>query len=142
MRKAQLWSTDVLIGVAIFIGVIALFYASLSLTSSTDYPVLRDEAQIATHRLLKPDSPIHVTTPENDFNISRLGQLSELGYGGLRDQLGIRGDYCVYLEDNQGRIIPIPLQGDPNTKTTGIGNPALNVSGTPCGEVMSNPPPP
>lgn len=139
MRKAQLWSTDVLIGVAIFMGVIALFYASLSLTASTDYPILKDEAQIATHRLLKSDSPIHVTTDENELNMTRLGELAAMDYGALRDKLGIRGEYCLYLEDSQGRIIPISTQGQ---KRSGIGNPALNVSGTLCSEDMAVPPPP
>ncbi|MEK6963907.1 MAG: hypothetical protein AABX70_05755 [Nanoarchaeota archaeon] len=139
MRKAQLWSTDVLIGVAIFMGVIVLFYASLSLTANTDYPILKEEAQVATHRLIKLDSPIHVTTAENELNLSKLGDLAAMDYSTLRDKLGIRGEYCIYLEDSHGRIIPIPSQGQ---KKAGVGNPLLNVSGTLCGEDMVIPPAP
>ena len=75
MRKGQLWSTDVLIGVAIFIGVIALFYVSLRLNSTSDYPVLKEEAQVATNRLLKPDSVINVLTANKELNQSRLREL-------------------------------------------------------------------
>ncbi len=62
-----------------------------------------------------------------------------MDYGTLRDKLGVRGEYCIYLEDSHNRIIPIPTQGQ---KKSGIGNPLLNVSGTPCGEDMTSPPPP
>ncbi|HLD04108.1 MAG TPA: hypothetical protein VJG90_00155 [Candidatus Nanoarchaeia archaeon] len=135
----QLWSTDVLIGVAIFIGVIALFYISLSLNSTSDYPMLKEEAQMATNRLLKPDSATNILTSTNELNQTRLSELGEMDYSALRDKLGIRGEYCLYLEDSRGRIIPISTDSG---KKSGIGNPALNVSGTLCGDYMAIPPPP
>jgi len=128
MRKGQLWSTDVLIGVTIFVGVIALFYASLTLTSKSDFPMLKNDAKMATIRLFEPDSAITVMDADNELNMTRLSELAAMDYDTLRDRLGIRGEYCIYLEDRFGRLVPVRNQ-------SGIGK-DLNISDTICGDTI------
>ncbi|NJL43926.1 MAG: hypothetical protein HC945_01210 [Nitrosarchaeum sp.] len=55
-----------------------------------------------------------------------LEELAEEDYGNLRTRLGIEEDYCILVEDAQGRVIPI-------NGHLGIGDGDLVIAGVPCG---------
>jgi len=123
--KGQVWSTDVIIGIVIFISVIALFYSLLSDKGEDKEALLKANAERVLLKL-STDPELKVIEEGNEINITKLGDLTNLDYEELKKKLGVQGDVCLYLEDENGRVVPI------NGKT-GIGSPKLNISGKPCG---------
>ena len=53
-------------------------------------------------------------------------------YESLKEELGIRGDFCIFYEDVEGNIILIENR-------TGIGHSAVLIDGYECGEDIFSP---
>jgi len=126
MDKGQMWSVDVIIGIVIFISILTVFYTTLAGSSGDVTKALQKNADTVLTKFTQ-DPDLKVITPGNVLNNSKLVELSNLPYQELKAQLGIAGDFCIYLEDENGRIIPI---GGKN----GLGSSDINISGTPCGD--------
>jgi hypothetical protein len=72
----------------------------------------------------------------NTINTSKLKKLYfEENYSEIKKQLGFNGDFCIVLEDTNGRIIVVD---NGTTEMYGFGDSALNISGNPCGQLIGN----
>ena len=126
MYRGQVWSVDVIIGVVIFISILTVFYAILSESGEDVNALLRANADTVIIRFTQ-DPDLRVLEGNNKLNLSRLELVGNHSYERLKEKLGIQGEFCIYLEDEFGRLVTIGNK-------TGIGNPQLNISGTPCGQ--------
>lgn len=131
MDRAQVWSIDVLLAVVIFISIILIFYVTIN---SKQGPKLKSLEQDAAN--LKSELEKH---PELSFldadeiNYTKLQNFSDevsTNYSEVKEKLGIRGEFCIFYEDEQGNLVLVDNR-------TGIGSGDVNISGTPCGQKVS-----
>ena len=123
--KGQMWSVDVIIGIVIFVSIITVFYTTLSGGSSEVKNALRSNAETVVVKFSQ-DPNLRIIDENNILNNDKLANLSAMGYDELKRQLGIEGDFCIYIEDENGRVVPIGSQYS-------IGKGDVNIGGNPCG---------
>jgi len=127
MKKSQSWSIDIILGVVVFMAAFFVFYALLNADQSSKAGNLKEEASTIIKQVTSGDSLVRVIDG-NDVNVSRLNELKNLSYEELKRRLKIEGDFCIYFEDENGKIILI------NNSYRGIGAATINLSGAPCSQ--------
>ncbi|MEM4260658.1 MAG: hypothetical protein QXG00_05470 [Candidatus Woesearchaeota archaeon] len=134
-RKAQTWSTDLILGVVVFVLIIAVIYTIITQKPQTKPTELQQEAMLIGTRLdynSNYDS-LYTVIQDGEINNQRLERLPininfETGtYEQAKKDFGISKDFCIYLEDENGRLILI------NNSYVGVGNPNLLINNVPCG---------
>ena len=125
-RKAQSWSVDIMLGVILFMGAIFLFYAILNSDENANAANLKDDASTVI-KAVSSDKSLGIID-DNQINISKAGQLKNISYEELKQRLRVGGDFCIYMEDENGNIVLI------NDSYRGIGAPSINISGAPCSQ--------
>jgi len=125
-QKSQAWSMDIMLATIIFVGTIFFFFLVLNNTQDSKMEELkRDSAQI-TDSLFSKDNSLGILD-DDEVNESKLEDLLRQNYTELKQQIGVKNDFCIYLEDEDGNIIFI------NSSFTGVGSDLINVSDIPCG---------
>lgn len=125
MNKAQSWSFDVTLGVIIFLTAFISIFTLINYQQESNAGNVQAESSYLLSQIKAENSPLRIVQ-DNSINESGLGELASLSYGELKSKAGAKNDFCIYLEDANGNIIPI-------NSSMGIGSPDINVSGTPCG---------
>ena len=132
-KQGQTWSMDLIIAVVIFIAVVAAFYAFLSSSTDEDSVVaLQDTAKTAGRRLNCDVQTGDGTCVINkgSVNSTQLEALSGIDYVDLKDELGIQDEFCIYIKDLDGNLIPIGAR-------SGVGSSTLILSdGIRCNEIV------
>ena len=123
--KSQSWSIDIILAVVLFMGAFILFYVLLSNNPNAKAKTLKEEAFVVIKEVSSKDANIRIID-NNEVNISRLGHLKNLTYDELKSILRIDSDFCIFFEDENGRIILI------NNSYTGTGSSNINLSNVPC----------
>ena len=124
--KAQTWSIDVILGVILFLSAFFIFYSLLNQNfNKTDS--LKQEASSVIKEVSSGDSLIRIVD-NNELNITRIGMLKNISYDELKFKFRIEGDFCIYIEDEEGNLVLI------NNSYRSIGSPMINVSGVPCSQ--------
>ncbi len=130
MERGQVWSVDVLLAVVIFISVILVFYVTMTSKQKEGLGDLESEA-----------SDLRVALEQNrDFGFIQSDEVDDDkfqaftgnttdNYEALKNQLGIKGEFCVFLEDSDGRIVFIDNK-------PGVGNSSILIDGYPCGQTI------
>mgnify|MGYP001572098912 CR=1 FL=1 len=126
-QKSQTFSMDIILAVIVFAVAAAVFYSLLSGGPSTKAGPLKEEASIVIKQVASEESPLSVIINET-ISTDKLNELKSLSYDELKRRFRIEGDFCIFLEDEEGNIILI----DNNYK--GIGSPNIDLSGTPCSQ--------
>ena len=119
MKNAQSWSIDLIIGVIIFMLVIAIFYALLSSKHSSVVPGLDDDARLVTAKLSGNDISSLGLIKDGIVNQERYDELCDMPYDELKAELGVENDFCIYFEDADGNVLPC---GSSSPQRAGIGN--------------------
>ena len=126
-KKSQSWSIDVALGVIIFM---AAFFISFSLINSNDdakVDSLKKESLAIIKQVTSEDSPLKVVQ-NNEIDSQKLDDLKGMTYVDLKRKLRADKDFCIYMEDDNGNIIPM------NGNYLGIGSPDIDLAGTPCSQ--------
>lgn len=113
MRRAQSWSIDVIIGVIIFMMIVAIFYAFLGAQSQASVEDLKADADTTSEKI---SGDLGILS-NGEFDQRALEELCNRPYSEVKALLGIENDVCIFLEDENGNIIPCGT----NNKS-GIGN--------------------
>ena len=131
MKKAQTFSTDAVVAVAMFItAVIMLFYLSGPVAENRQSERLQSEAEKLPKVLGSGQNISAVFIEGSKIDDQKLRKAVNLSYANLKDLLGMDSDFCIYLEDENGNIVP--MEGK-----VGIGSPLANLSGRSCNETVS-----
>ncbi len=132
MKKAQTWSTDAIVAVTMFvISAIVLFYLSGPAAENRQSERLQSEAEKLPATLSSQQNLSSVFIQGSKINEQKLREAINTSYDNLRSLLGINSDFCIYLEDENGNIVPIGGK-------VGIGSPLANISsGKGCNETIS-----
>ncbi|MBI2449633.1 hypothetical protein HYV49_05035 [Candidatus Pacearchaeota archaeon] len=119
MKKAQVWSLDIIVGVTIFIIAIIIFYIytiNLSDEAESSSDDLNIDADFISSNILSEGSPrnwnkTNVLIPGivtdnkiNETKLVALAQLSKDNYDKSRQLLGTKYDYFVFLENKDGLV--------------------------------------
>ncbi len=111
-KQGQTWSLDLIIGVVVLMLVIVILYSILS-TEQDEEQALRREADIIYARLETETTDIGTTnlTVGHSIDRMRLEDIYNMSYNELKSLLGIRGDFCIVIVDDDNRIIPVEQEG-------------------------------
>ena len=134
MGRGQAWSLDLVFGVLIFMLSLGVIYALLMSRDKDNSTPLRIESEVIATKLAS-DPTLAVAT-DNQLNIGKLSTMTGMDYNSLRSQLGVKNEFCIYLEDDQGNLVYI-INGTNKYTGIGAGSDELNISGTPCGQVCT-----
>jgi len=131
MSKGQSWSMDLVIAVVIFGFIAVIFYSLVLIQSKPSVEDLQREAQ-GINTKLEGTIPGCGTIIEGQTVTPQLLQcLFSQNYTQLKQQLGIKANFCLYVEDSNGKLY---IVNNGTSNLTGFGDPELVVSGTPCGQ--------
>lgn len=127
MQKAQSWSLDIALGVIIFVAAFFVFYTMLKPNDEVKASNLKDDASIIIKEVGSEGSLLRIVD-KNEVNLSKVSVLKNITYDELKRAFRIEGEFCIYLEDEEGNIVLI------NNSYKGVGSPNINISGTPCSQ--------
>ena len=132
----QSWSFDIILAFVVFILIIAIFYAMINANTKTSQPeTLQREASVIANSLdnatgIKSSLSVIDKGKVEGTNVQNL---YESDYNTLKTQFGIKGEFCIYIIDQNGNLITV------NTSTgrkVGFGNDDLMINGIPCGSTV------
>lgn len=127
IKKSQSFSTDFIVAIVIFIGIILLFYSLLNSGKGTKAAELQEEASLVARHTEEETSPLSIVD-DGAVNEDKLAVLVGRNYEELKRGVGIKNDFCIFFENENGDIVPIK-QG-----VNGIGSPDIKVGGIKCGD--------
>ncbi len=131
MKKGQTWSTDALVAVVLFImAAIMLYYLSGTGSGSKVSDSLQRDSETLPRTLGSEQNSSAAFVKGTKIDTERLAAITNMSYESIKDQLGLDSDFCIYLEDEKGNLIP--LDGK-----MGVGSPYANLSGKGCNESIS-----
>lgn len=137
LKKGQNWSLDLVLGVIVFLLVLGVFYLLISKNTSTDIKGMKDKGNSIMSYLdsSKSDSDL-AFIHDNNINMTLLEKLynNHTKYEQLKNELGLTGEFCIVLEDSNGRIVVIDETLPGTGNIYGFGNSNLNISGCLCGQ--------
>jgi hypothetical protein len=131
MDRAQVWSIDVLLALVIFVAIILIFYTTINAKQNPRLKDLQIEAGGLKSELEKNPNLgfINVDTIDSE-RMQNFNSQVESNYTSVKEQLGVRGDFCIFYEDESGNLIPV------NGKN-GMGNTSeILINGQPCGDLL------
>ena len=130
MKKAQTFSTDAVVAVAMFvIAVIMLYYLSGSATKNKQSEQLQSEAEKLPATLSSQQNLTSVFIQGSKINEQKLREAINMSYDNLKSLFGVKSDFCIYIEDENGNLVP--MEGK-----VGIGSPLANFSGKSCNDTI------
>lgn len=128
--KSQTWSLDVLIAVSVFVvGIIIFFYIITYTGDGSLAEDLATESEIIPEKLISPDEANAediVIIIGNKVDDDRLKTFISKDYDSIKSQLGVRSDFCIHFEDEDGNIVD--LNDHPNITQYSFGDPRLNIT--------------
>ncbi len=129
-RRAQSWSTDVVLGVVIF-GFVVVAFTSFALLQKPSVQQLQGNAERVMNELQQSQGAQPPVLNNTSLDNQSLAQLYASGnYQTIRDQLKIKGNFCIYVEDQSGQVVSVAGRN-------GWGSNELLIGGKPCGTPLS-----
>lgn len=106
-KLGQNWSLDLIIGVIVFIMVIAVFYAFLNTETEPDFQKVQEDARAAVAKIstTSPNTAEINLVKEGVIDKEAYDDLCEKTYEEVRTLLNIESEFCIYLEDYDRSIV-------------------------------------
>ncbi len=135
--QGQSWSLDIILAVVIFVLVIAIFYALLGRNTTTNSKNLAVEANALTSTIDSSTGLNSSLTIIHNGKIEPqdLSQLYDQDYESVKSQFGIRGEFCIYVVDQYGKVVSVTTPS--NDSKIGFGNSNYTINGQGCGNIIS-----
>lgn len=121
MKKSQSWSFDVIIATAVFFGIFVAFFVLLQGDDEQDLDDVKKEAEYIAEQLKKSDAFV-----EGELTQSGMESFATLNYSSWKISWGVRNDFCIYLQNEEGNLIPI------NGTVYGVGSSDIEIGGASC----------
>jgi len=121
MKKAQIWSMDIIIAVTIFTVVFIGLFLTAGIVAKGPKPgALISENDIISNALVASRENVSIVS-EAEINEQALIALNAKDYRRIKEDLGISSDFCIYFEDAGGNLVEV-------AGITAIGDPSINIS--------------
>jgi hypothetical protein len=125
-KNTQAISLDLILAIFIFmIIMVGFFYIVNNMTGQKTSTVVKVESEYLP-RMLEENSSSTSFVEGNKIKVSALYNLTGKNYTELKNELGMKNDFCIYFVDEEGYLVKI------NNKT-GLGSPRFKINNTPCG---------
>ena len=133
----QSWSLDIILAFVIFVLVIGIFYTLLNNNKGDKTKDLSLESKTVVSNLDSSNGHTNNLTiiDDGDIENNKLLTLYDSDYDDLKRQLGIRGEFCIYIVDQYGNLVTAELAN--GSEVGSFGSPDYTVNGQPCGAVLS-----
>ncbi|MGE0792853.1 MAG: hypothetical protein AB7V77_01580 [Candidatus Woesearchaeota archaeon] len=136
-KRGQTWSFDLIVAVVLFAVVIGLFYGFMTKDKTNPSEnKLQQETEVLVYSFdcNNKDTEEICFLEDGVINEDKLITIYEKDYDELKSQLKIDGEFCVYIRDLKGNLIPI-------NNLTGFGSSdlTLTASGLKCSEMIIEP---
>ena len=125
-RKGQTWSFDLIVAVVLFVIIVGVFYAFLTADSNEDKTEFLEDGALALLSEFNCEIAVNSSScvvEDGVLNQSLLSDLGDMSYEDLRTQLNIPGDFCLYIKDGNGNLVPLQL----SDTITGLGSTELEL---------------
>jgi hypothetical protein len=134
--QGQSWSLDIILAFVVFVLIIGIFYALLSNDKKDKTADLTLESKTVVSSLDAANGQNNNLTviDQGIVEPNKLQKLYESDYMTLKRQLGIKGDFCIYLIDQYGGIIVVNTSAG-QVGSFGGGN--FTINGKSCGSTLS-----
>ena len=129
-RKAQAWSVDLIMAMLVFVLIIVVFYTLIGGERDSKIVDYSDKADLIAERLFAEGL---VNPDTGEFNEDVFLKLAEEDYDGLKDRLGIIGDFCLFIETNENPSRVKFIINESGQGWSSIGSPDLNITDFQCG---------
>lgn len=116
-----------MLAVLVFFAAFVIFYILVGSKPDTKVSNLRQEASAAVNQISSSDA-LYKVVDGNELNDSRLEMLKNTDYDELKRIMRTDGDFCIYIEDEQGQIVRI------DNSYSGIGSQNINLNEVPCSQ--------
>ena len=121
MKKAQVWSMDVIIAITIFTLIFIGLFLTIGIASKgSKSGTLINENEVISEALLADTRNISIMS-ENKLDKAAILNFSQKGYEEIKAELGITSDFCIYFEETDGDITDIE-------EIYTIGDPSVNIT--------------
>ena len=117
---------DIMLATIIFIGTILFFVVILNTTQGDKTDELKGDAARVIEGITSEESEFLILDG-NKINLTKLDTLFDGDYSEIKRKLRVKNEFCLYFEDEEGKIIYI------KETYTGIGSGTINVSDIACG---------
>ncbi|MBS3130504.1 hypothetical protein J4460_07610, partial [Candidatus Woesearchaeota archaeon] len=139
-KRGQVLSVELLVALTIFFVIVVGFIVLMTWFSPPPLQQLETEATHIGEEVTAKESSTQINiAPGNQIAEEKVYPLiaaepdPEIAYEKIRRQLNIKGDFCIFLQDQNGYLIPM---GD--EQVTGIGSPSLQLTQDLfCGQALS-----
>ena len=126
--RGQMWSVEIIIALTVFI-VVFVGVLSLMVFSGRDQYQEQHTETVNLASLMQEDYGL---INSGTLDKRTFSQLAEMNYTQLKTQLGARSDFCIFIEGEDGKIMPVRFNGK---NYSGIGNGSgITIGGKPCGQ--------
>lgn len=135
-KKAQTWSTDLLLAAGLFLlTFVVFFYVIQSSLPGNRVADLKDESTIISLKVSdgSGQNSALIFIVNNKVDNNRLIIIANTDYEELKAKLGLSNDFCIYFEDENGNLIN--LSEVTGQSGVGIGSSRIKISGIPCGSI-------
>lgn len=137
-KKAQTWSFDLVIAVVLFVVVVGLFYSLIVINQEKSDEDLTMQNDILISKMdCGSDSSVDTCfIIDGEVDTDKLKVLFKESYNSIKKDLGVSGDFCIYLRDLNGNIYPIAISD--NEKMYGFGDDELILTSDEirCGDIV------
>ena len=103
---------------------IVIFLIAIKVIQKSESP--KEQLQEDAQKLLNAITTNNLIIDSEHINEDGIEQLMKEDYVQLKQELGLKNDFCIYFEDNNGNLIKI------NDMETGIGSPKVKINGVSC----------
>lgn len=134
-RSAQSWSMDLVIAVVVFGFIAVVFYSLLTIQQRPSIDELQVRAQTIENGLGSNIGSCGPIIQGQTITMEQLQCLYELDAATLRQELDVPGNFCIYIEDNDGSVLVV--QNTSGAIRTAVGDSALIVGGAACGVAIA-----
>lgn len=131
MGRGQVWSVDVLLAVVIFVSVILVFYVTMNANDKKGLSELESDAT-ELKAALRQNSEFGFITQQklDEEKFKAFVGNATTDYTGVKNKLGLKGDFCIFYEDSEGHVVAINATGN---LLPGVGGRDVMIDGYPCG---------
>jgi hypothetical protein len=132
----QSWSLDIILAFVVFVLIVGIFYALMSNNKKDKtQDLVLESTTIASNLDANNGQTSSLTIIEGGtVDTTRLEDLYGLDYDTLKRQLGIKGEFCIYIIDQNGMLVAINTSNGP---VGSFGNGNYTVNNNPCGSRLS-----
>ena len=125
-KNTQAISLDLILAVFLFMIIITgVFYIVTNMQKNQGSVTVKIESEYLPN-MLEENVTANSILVGNKIQAYKLYNLTGKNYTDLKNELGMKNDFCIYFVDEEGYLVKI------NNKT-GLGSPRFKINNTPCG---------